>query len=87
MYFRKASLDHLPIIMMEKVGTSARYIAMAAPERMECVPISFPVKPSLSTPMSSTAERSFVRTVADEMVEILSLRKIVFTVDVSSVPG
>ena len=87
MYFRKASLDHRPIIMMEKVGTSARYIAMAAPERMECVPISCPVNPSLSTPMSSTAERSFVRTVEDEMVESLSLRKIVLTVDVSSVPG
>ena len=87
MYFRKASLDHRPIIMMEKVGTSARYIAMAAPERMECVPMSFPVNPSLSTPISSTAERSFVRTVADEMVESLSLRKILLTVDVFSVPG
>ena len=87
MYFRIASLDHRPIIMMEKVGTSARYIAMAAPDRMECVPISLPMKPNLSTPMSSTAERSLVRTVDDEMVEILSLRKIVLTLEFSSVPG
>ena len=87
MYLRKASLDHRPIIMIEKVGTSARYIAMAAPDRIECVPISFPVNPNLSTPMSSTAEQSLVRTVDDEMVEIVSFRRIVLTVEVSSVPG
>lgn len=33
------SLDHLPISMMVKVGTSARYIHIAAPDQMERVPM------------------------------------------------
>ncbi len=37
MYFMKASLNHLPIIMMTKTGTPPRYIAIADPDRMECV--------------------------------------------------
>ena len=48
MYLRKASLDHRPIIMIEKVGTPARYIAMAEPDRTECVPISSDAKLNLS---------------------------------------
>ena len=87
MYLRKASLDPLPIIMIEKVGTSAKYMAIAAPDRMECVPMSSPLKPSLSSPMRSAADRSFVRTVEEDIVEILSSVKIVFTYDFSSVPG
>ena len=50
MYRKKASLDHRPMIMMVKVGTCARYIAMAAPERRECVPISVSAKPRASLP-------------------------------------
>ena len=34
-------LDQQPIIMIRKTGHPLRSIAMAAPERMECVPISF----------------------------------------------
>ncbi len=37
MYFMKALLDHLPIIMMAKTGTPPRYIAIADPDRMECI--------------------------------------------------
>ena len=40
MYLKKASEDQRPINMMVKVGTLSRYIAMAAPERMEWVPMS-----------------------------------------------
>ena len=36
----KASLDHRPIIIMAKTGTPPRYIAIAALDLMECVPIS-----------------------------------------------
>ncbi len=32
MYFRKAMLDHCPISMIEKIGTPARYMAIAVPD-------------------------------------------------------
>jgi hypothetical protein len=38
MYFRKARLDQHPISMIEKIGTPARYMAIAAPERIKCIP-------------------------------------------------
>ena len=53
-YRRKASLDHLPMIMIVKVGTLARYIAIAAPERMEWVPMSSGPKPRISLPIALT---------------------------------
>ena len=40
-YFINASLDQRPMIWMAKTGTPPRYIAIAAPDRIECVPISF----------------------------------------------
>ena len=40
MYFRKARLDHCPISMIEKIGTPARYMAIAALDQIECVPTS-----------------------------------------------
>ena len=33
-------LVHLPISMIQKTGTPGRYMAIAAPERMDLVPIS-----------------------------------------------
>ena len=87
MYLRKASLDHRPIIMIEKVGTPARYMAMAAPDRTEWVPMSSDSKPNLSSPTPSAAERSLFRTVVEEMVESLSSTKMVLTGVFSSVPG
>jgi hypothetical protein len=35
MYFRKAMLDHHPIGMIKKMGTPARYIAIAEPLPIE----------------------------------------------------
>jgi hypothetical protein len=35
MYWRKASLDHLPINMMVNTGIPDQYIAIAAPDLME----------------------------------------------------
>jgi hypothetical protein len=40
MYLRKAVLDHLPISMIEKTHTLARYMAISAPEQMDLVRIS-----------------------------------------------
>ena len=54
MYFRKAVLDHLRIRMIEKTGTPARYMAIAAPERMDLVPISDRQMPSFVLPIVNT---------------------------------
>ena len=40
MYFRKASDDHRPMSMIMKTGVSSMNIAIAATERLECVPMS-----------------------------------------------
>jgi hypothetical protein len=40
MYLRKAVLDHLPISMIEKTHTLARYMTIFAPEQMDLVRIS-----------------------------------------------
>ena len=39
-------------------GTSARYIDMAEPNRMECVPMSDGLKPNLTSPMDAAATLS-----------------------------
>ncbi len=46
-------LDHLLISMIEKTGTPARYIAIAAPERMDLVPISDLRIPSFVSPIAT----------------------------------
>ena len=51
MYFKKASDDHRPMSIIMKTGVSSMNIAMAAAERVECVPMSSAAKPSLSFPM------------------------------------
>ena len=38
-YYRKASLDHLPIIMIWQTEQSLKNIAMAGPDLIECMPI------------------------------------------------
>ena len=86
-YRRKASLDQRPIIMIVKVGTSARYIAIAAPDRTECVPMSSGLNPSLSSPSDLAADLSLVSIVDAEIVASLSFTRMVFTVDDSSVLG
>ena len=65
-HLRKASDDHLPIIMIENVGTPSKYMAIAAPDRIEWVPMSSFGKPSLFSPIAPAADRSlFLAVVAD----------------------
>ena len=73
--------------MIEKVGTPARYMAMAAPDRTEWVPMSSDLKPNLSSPTPSAADRSLFRTVVEEIVESLSSTNMVLIGVFSSVPG
>ena len=87
MYLRKASEDQRPMSMMVKVGSPSRYIAMAAPERMEWVPMSSGWKPTQSLPTFSAAERSFLRTVDELIVFSFMSRNIVLTVVSALVPG
>ena len=86
-YRRNASLNHLPIIMMVKVGTLARYIAMADPDLIECVPISTGSKPKSSFPTRWPADCNFIQTVLDVMVRSLPLTRMVLTVVSAFVPG
>ncbi len=53
-YFKKAVLDHRPMIMIEKIGTPVRYIAIAAPLLIKFVPISDHRIPSFVSPIVST---------------------------------
>ncbi len=50
-----ASLLHHPIIMIAKTGTPPRYIAIASPDGMECVPISCFLMQSFVPPIATTA--------------------------------
>ena len=54
-YWRKASDEHWPMIMMVYTGTLARCITIAAPEQREWVPISPALIPSFFSPMLRTA--------------------------------
>jgi hypothetical protein len=55
MYLRNAVLDYLPISMIKKkIGTPERYMAIAAPERMDFVPISDWRMPSFVSPIATT---------------------------------
>ena len=58
MYLRKASLDQQLIIMIRKTGHLLRNIAIAAPEWMECVPISLTKMWRMSSPIDLTASRN-----------------------------
>ncbi len=54
MYFIKESLAHCPIIMMAKTGTAPRYIAIADPDLIECVP---PLRASMRSADSPAKHR------------------------------
>ncbi len=47
--------------MIVNTGICAKYMAIAAPLRAECNPISFAVKPSVSGPTTVVARRNFLR--------------------------
>ena len=50
-------VDHLPINIIEKTGTPERYMAIAAPEQIDFVPISDRWMPSLVSPLVTTPSR------------------------------
>ena len=71
MYFRKARLDQRPISMIEKTGTPARYMAIAAPDRIECVPISWRWIPSFISPIATTPSFSRFATISLVMLMVM----------------
>ena len=58
MYLRKVLLDQQPIIMIRKTGHPLRNITIAAPEWMECVPISSTKMWRMPSPIALTASRN-----------------------------
>ncbi len=72
-YFRKVRLDQRPISMIEKIGTSATYMAIAAPERIECVPSSEGRMPSFVSPMATMSSLIRLDIISDVMLMILFL--------------
>ena len=87
MYLRKALEEQRPMSIMVKVGTLSRYITMAAPERIECVPVALGWKPRRSLPTFSAAERIFLWTVEELMVFSFLPRNIVLTLVSAFIPG
>ncbi len=57
MYLRNAVLDHIPISMIEKIGTLERYMAITAPKQMDLVLISDRRMPSFILPIATTPSR------------------------------
>ncbi len=66
-------LDYLPISMVEKTGTPARYMAIAAPEHMDLVPISDRGMPSFVSPIVTTPLRHKLAIISPVILMILLL--------------
>ena len=81
MYFKKAVLFHLPPIWIVIGSTFLRNRSVAYVVRIECVPISFEVKPSFSSPIAFTAVLILSRTVAESIVVNFPSISTVLTVD------
>ncbi len=73
MYFRNARLDQCPISMIEKTGTPARYMAIAALDRIKCVPTSDRWMPSFVSPMATMPSLSRFATISNVMLIVLFL--------------
>ncbi len=73
MYFRKARLNHCPISMIEKIGTPARYMAIAAPDWIKCVPTSKWWMPSFVSPIATMPSLSRFETISDVLLIVLFL--------------
>jgi hypothetical protein len=71
MYRRNASLDQRPIIMIWQTEQSLRNITMAAPDLIECVPISDCLICRTSSPMATTASFMAAITCAEVTWSIL----------------
>ena len=59
--------------MMEKIGTPARYMAIAAPDRIECVPISEQWMPNFVLLIATTPSRRRLATISDVILIVLFL--------------
>jgi hypothetical protein len=70
-HFRKAVLNHRPMSMIEKLGTPARYIAIAAPLLIECFPISDCRIPSCFSPIVYTPSLMRVEIMSEVILMIL----------------
>jgi hypothetical protein len=73
MYFRKTRLDQRPISMIENIGTPARYMAIAAPEQIECILTSEWRMPSFALPMATTPSLIRFDIISNVMLMILFL--------------
>ena len=71
MYFRKARLDQRPISMIKKIGTPARYMAIAAPDCIVCVPISWHWILSFVSPIATIQSLSRFATILLVMLMVL----------------
>ncbi len=59
--------------MMEKIGTLARYMAIATPDQIECVPISERWMPNFILPIATTPSRRRLATISDVIMIVLFL--------------
>jgi hypothetical protein len=59
--------------MIEKIGTPARYMAIAAPEQMECDQISEQKMPSFVLPMATMPSRMRSAIISEVMLMSLFL--------------
>ena len=59
--------------MMEKIGTPGRYMAIAALDLIECVPISERWMPNFVSPIVTTPSRRRLATISDVMLIVLFL--------------
>ncbi len=87
MYFIKELLAHRPIIMMAKTGTLLRYIAIADPNLIECVPTSRASMRGEDSPYAFTPSHRAFSTV---LILICSILPLFYTADTgvaSELPG
>ncbi len=87
MYFIKESLAHHPIIMMAKTGTPPRYIVIADPDLIECVPTLRASMRSADSPYAFTPSRRAFSTVLLLICLILPLFYTADTGVASKLPG
>ena len=87
MYRRKASLDQRPIIMMVKVGTLDRYMAIAALDLSDRVPMSSGLKSRCTSPIDLVVDRSLVSIVEADSLNCFSSTWMVLAVVDPSVLG
>ncbi len=66
-------LDQRPASMIKKTGVPAKYIAMAAPDRIDFDPILDRLIPSVVSPIAITPSRIRFTIISDVMLMILFL--------------